>query len=95
MKKIKISRILLALIILNISSCSSSQLLIPKLANRTLRIHPDRAGLFYQYQICSKKLLFVCFKKEWVEVFYNLEDKAVRDELINLGFVLTVDEMMK
>jgi hypothetical protein len=63
---------------------------VPRLINRTLRLSPDLAGFEYQYEVCVKKFLGICRKKEMKKDFYDLNDLAMRTKLINMGFVLRV-----
>jgi len=70
------------------SSCSA-KLLIPKLQNRTLRIHLLKPALYYDYKVCKeKKILGIVYKKEckWVTDVYDLTKKEVRQTLRNMGF---------
>lgn len=64
----------------------------PTLELRTLRLSPDFAGLEYQYEICVRKFLGICTKRELVKDKYDLNDKAMRDKLIAMGFVARVRE---
>lgn len=69
-------------------SCSSSRTLSPPPLSETifLRICTDQAAACRAYEVCAKKFLGVCTKKEWVEDRFDLSDEKIRNDLINLGF---------
>lgn len=69
--------------------------LIPKLQDRRLRICPNEPGLCYDYEVCVKKILGFCTKKEWKHDFFDLNDKEVRSTLIDNGFTATSDRRWK
>lgn len=91
MKKLISLRLTMLLLIISLSnSACSSQQLIPSLENRTLYIDPYLPGVHYEYEVCVKKFLFVCTKKEWVKDYYDFTDPKVRQQLIDMGFKLRV-----
>ena len=61
--------------------------------DRELLVHPDRPGLAYPHKatICKNRpwaLRFLgkkCYGEQRID-FYDLNDKEVRDKLINAGF---------
>lgn len=59
---------------------------------RTIPLALDFAGGEYHYQVCTKQLLGICFKKEWVKDKFDLNDPETRKMLYNKGFVLKVRE---
>jgi hypothetical protein len=71
---------------LSLSCASLASLSVPKLENRTLRLDPDRPGLFYQYCEQHKFLSSEC--KTWHVDRYDLTDEGVRKDLIARGFVV-------
>lgn len=76
-------------------SCASSALhLIPALENRTLRISEESPALEYQYEVCTKKILGVCSKREMRKDTYDLRDSEVRMQLIHMGFVVKIREKL-
>lgn len=77
------------------SSCASSRLhSIPELENRTLRIAKDFAGFEYQFETCLSEFVGICLKKEMKKDVYDLNDPAVRQKLIDMGFVARVKEKL-
>lgn len=90
------SRLALGLMLFSITlslSCASSQLAsVPALENRTLRISLERPGLEYSYLVCVHEVLGICTKHEFKTETYDLTDQTVRDQLINMGFVVKVRE---
>lgn len=62
----------------------------PALELRTLRISPDLAGFEYQYSVCSKKFFVICTEHKMVKETYDLTDKKIRQQLIDMGFVARV-----
>lgn len=74
-------------------SCASLQIASPPaLENRTLRISPAIAGFEYQYEICTKTVLWICTQHEMKKEFWDLNDVVVRQKLIDMGFVASVRE---
>lgn len=64
---------------------------------QTLEIHPDKPGLFYyptSEEVCVKKLIGICIKKETVTKFklYDTNDPVIRKMLVDKDFVLVVRE---
>lgn len=76
------------------SGCASLPLPSPPtLENRSLRISKDFAGFEYQYEVCVKHGLFGnCRESKWVKDTYDLTDPAMRQRLIDMGFVAKVRE---
>lgn len=63
----------------------------PALENRTLKISSKVTGFEYQWRECTKRGLFGrCQKIEMRTELYDLSDAAVREKLINMGFVARV-----
>jgi hypothetical protein len=84
---------MLCLIILS-SSCASWAIpLVPRLEQRTLFLSSEIAGFFYDYEVCAKKFLGICVKKEIKRDLYDLNDPAVRKQLIDMGFVAYVEKV--
>lgn len=78
------------------SSCATSQRdLPPALENRTLRLSPDVPGFEYDYEVCTKKFLGICTKREMKRERYDITNIAIRQQLIDKGFVLRVREVVK
>lgn len=89
-KKLAATATLVILLSVPGAGCASSEILsLPQLEHRTLRISPDFAGFEYQYEVCVSKFIW-CTKWEWRKDKYDLNDKAVREKLINMGFVARV-----
>jgi len=82
----------LSLIASSSISASCALLSAPKLELRTLRLSKDIAGFEYQYEVCIKKFLGICTKKEIKKDLYDLNDLAIRKQLIDMGFVARVRE---
>ena len=78
----------LVLTILTLSCASLAKPLIPLLAKRTLRIHPSKPGVFYDY--CVKRAWIGDKCKEWKTDFYDFTDEKTRLKLSNMGFRLRV-----
>lgn len=79
-------------LILLVFGCSSfSDTIIPELSQRTIRLSRDFPGGEYQYDVCIKKILGVCLKREHRVDKYDLTDPAVRNQLVDMGFVLMVE----
>lgn len=80
---------MLLLIMLN-EGCASSQIPSPPPLQETvfLRLCPDSAGACRSYEVCKKKVLGICTKKEWIEEKFDLTDEKIRNDLINMGFEL-------
>ena len=76
-------------ITLAIAGCASA-VIIPDLPNRTLRISDKVTGFEYQYEVCAKKVLGICTKHEMHTDYYDLGDLAVKQRLIDMGFVAKV-----
>lgn len=72
--------------------CASSQIVsTPRpLEQRVLRISPDHPGFEYTWFECARKTLWWCAEKVQKKEIYNLNDKAVRQKLIDMGFVAQV-----
>lgn len=64
----------------------------PVLEQRTLRLDPNTAGFYYQYEgpNCVKQVLFICTQREMKRDTYDLRDQNVRNQLIARGFVAVV-----
>lgn len=93
--KVSIYEISLLLIMLSLnSSCSLARSLKPppRLADRTLRICPDKAALCYNYKktVCKhpRRLVFKDCKDVWVREVYDLNDEKVREKLNHMEFVV-------
>lgn len=56
-----------------------------------LRICPTKPGACYAYEVCVKKVIGICTKKEWVEEYFDLQDPNVRAKLIDMGFQFRKD----
>lgn len=82
----------LSLIALSSTFACSAIALLPSLELRTLRISKEIAGFEYQYEICVKKFLGICTKKQMKKEFYDLNDPVIRKQLIDMGFVARVRE---
>jgi hypothetical protein len=75
------------------SSCSSlPNNSPPTLSRRKLDISAKIPGLEYYWQECTKKFLGSCRKWETKIEYYDLTDPAVRQKLIDMGFVAKVRE---
>jgi len=86
-------RLIPILTLLVVIGCASmSDIIIPELSKRTLRISSKIAGFEYQYEVCLKKFLGICRQKEMRVDSYDLTDLAVRKQLIDMGFVAKVRE---
>jgi len=83
---------MLFLITLSLSCATLADRLWPQLKDRTLRISRDGPVLFYQDYVCVKKIAGICFRRELKKETYDLNDKNIRDMLINMGFVVRVRE---
>lgn len=59
----------------------------PALELRTLRISPEIAGFEYQYEVCTRRLVGICTRREMKKELYDLTDKTMRQKLIDMGFV--------
>ena len=87
LKPIKILVCWMVLSLVSSSCATPSQI---TLENRTLRILPDLSGFYYQQKVCTKYILFKCWKKEWKRDVYLFEDKHSIQKLKDMGFVLKV-----
>lgn len=81
-------------ILLTLPACAGMPVDPPTLANRSLRISKDVPGLEYQYEVCVKKILFICTRREWVKDRYDLTDVNMRQQLIDMGFVVKVRDKL-
>ncbi len=86
--------LMLLLMILSGSCASLAEPLLPRLEQRTLRIDPNAPGFVYQYRVCVRKVMSVCFKHEMRVEKFDLSDPAVRKQLIDVGFVARVREKL-
>jgi hypothetical protein len=73
--------------IFSLNSCAT--VLPPSLAQRTLYLSDEKPVLFYNYEVCVSRFI-VCTKKEIKREYYDLNDVAVRKQLIAMGFVFYV-----
>jgi hypothetical protein len=63
----------------------------PSLDQRTLRLSLIKIGFAeYEYDVCDKLVLGICFKKHKQVDYYNLSDPAVVKDFVARGFVLKV-----
>lgn len=77
------------------TSCASLAIATPPaLELRTLRLSPDLAGFEYQYEICVKKFLGICTRREMKKEVYDLTNPETRKQLISMGFVARVREKL-
>ncbi len=90
--KLKIVGMTLFLITLSSGCASLLASSLPSLENRTLRISAEFAGFEYQWQVCAKRVLGVCTKREMKKDKYDLTDVETRRKLIDMGFVAKVRE---
>lgn len=61
------------------------------LENRVLWFHPDKPALFYNHVVCTKKGIFgQCKATEVVPEYFDLTDPAVRQKIIDTGFIALV-----
>lgn len=90
MKKINI----LSLMLIFLMGCASGMAGLLRLQDRELLIHPDMPGLAYPHNetICVDRVGIgrilgkkKCHQEHKIDV-YDLNDKAVRDDLIKAGF---------
>lgn len=73
--------------------CSSlSDLIVPELSKRTLRISVKVPGFEYQYEVCVKHFLGMCAKKQWQIDYYDLTNQDTKKQLMDMGFVAKVRE---
>lgn len=83
----------LSLMVLILSCASLSDVVVPELSKRTLRISTRVPGFEYQWSVCVKKnWLGGCREYQMKVETYDLRDEAVRDKLIAMGFVAKVRE---
>jgi hypothetical protein len=83
--------VMLFLITSNLSCASLQEQSPPKLELRTLRISKEITGFEYQYQVCVRFGLFGnCKEYKITKELYDLADPAVRNQLIDMGFVAKV-----
>lgn len=68
---------------------------MPTLEKRTLWFHPDKPAMFYNYKKCVKSGIFGCRKEEIITEYYDLTDPVVRKQLIDVGFVAKVREVVQ
>lgn len=89
MKKI-IKNVLIWLVLIGLSSSCAiyAKPLVPKLENRTLRIHPEKPGFYYEY--CTDYSFWTKKCQEWVTEFWDINNEADRMQLIHMGFKLKV-----
>lgn len=85
-----VSAATLFLITWNLSCASQPLHLPPTLEQRTLRISEKVPGFEYQWRECTKSFLGICRNWEMKVEYYDLTVPAVRDKLINMGFVARV-----
>lgn len=86
-------RLLLPLIGVFTYGCASiPDVIVPDLAHRTLRISREFPGFEYHYEVCLKKFLGICTKKMMQVDIYDLRDEAMRNKLVDMGFVAKVRE---
>jgi hypothetical protein len=86
------NRIMLFLIVLSSNLACCALVLAPALTMRTLRIHPNLNEFYYQYEICTKKFLGTCLKKELTQDHYEFSNKEKMKQLKDMGFVLVVEK---
>lgn len=86
-------KILIIGILFFIIGCATGITGLLRFQDRELLIHPDKPGLGYPYQIeeCKSRkplLRWLGKKCKTVQVidFYDLNDKKIREKLINAGF---------
>lgn len=78
------------------ASCASMWEQAPSLENRTLWISRDHPGqLEYPYRVCVNHFLGSCTNQKTVKDFYDLNDAATRQKLIDMGFVVKVREKIQ
>jgi hypothetical protein len=66
------------------------------LEDRRLRLKPDApAVVHYRYEVCVKKFIGICTKKETKEDTYDLTNPQVWRSLIDQGFTLTSERRWK
>ena len=70
------------------TSCASSLKQLPSLKNRALRIDTEQARFFYQWEVCTGKLLWK--KCRMKQEYYDFTDPAVRKQLKDMGFKLKI-----
>ena len=87
-------KLILAFFLLLSFGCASTEI-VPILANRTLRISPDKPGFEYHYNVCTRWFLGACTKTILQVDYYDLTDPVVRKQLIDMGFVLKVREKIQ
>ena len=74
-------------LIILLSSCATLGLpLVPELRQRTLRFSPTKAELYYDYEICVKRLLGWCRKRAIKRDTYDLADPEIRKQLVAMDF---------
>ena len=81
------------LILVFLVGCATGISGLLRLQDRELLIHPDQPGLAYPHKIsvCKDRPWALrwlgkdCHKEQKID-FYDLNDKAVRNDLINAGF---------
>lgn len=79
------------LLILSSMSCASFHSASPpQLQFRTLRLSRDAPVLEYQYLVCTKEVLGMCFTYEMRKDSYDLRDDATRKQLVDMGFIMKV-----
>ena len=86
-------RSLIVMFLMFLVGCATGVSGLLRLQDRELLIHPDKPGLAYPHKItkCERryflgvKLGKKCKSSHKID-FYNLNDKATRDKLINAGF---------
>jgi hypothetical protein len=87
---------LMAFSVISSTSCASSPTASPpnppSLEQQKLRPSIDRAGFQFDYQVCVKKFLGVCVKREMHRDFWDWTDPKVRQKFSDMGFVLMARE---
>ncbi len=80
----------ITIIVFLLNSACASFANPPELTLRKLEISQDKPSLEYDYEVCIKKFIGICTKKEMKREYYDLTNPEVRKTLIDAGFIAVV-----
>ena len=78
------------IVIFLFSSCATAS--VPTLENRTYDICQDLSGFCYQYKVCAKKFVGICYKHkiEVEKIEADFKNKEQAKQLFQMNFILQV-----